>query len=149
MNLMENIEAVDATLHYHQNKWWLFANVVENPGASPCDELFLFYSEELHTKNWTPHPLNPVVSDVKKARSAGNIFIHEGKILRPSQNCSKRYGYGFNINEIKTLNENEYEETEITSIEPNWDARVTATHTLNNAGDLTVIDGYLKRRRYF
>jgi hypothetical protein len=132
MNLMENIKAVDATLHYHQNKWWLFANVVENPGASSLDELFLFYSEVFDTKNWVPHPLNPVVSDVKKARPAGHIFNCEGKILRPSQNSSKRYGYGFKINEIVTLNENEYEEIEIASIEPNWDKRVIGTNTFNH-----------------
>ncbi len=149
MNLMENIDAVDATLFYHQNKWWLFANIVENPGASLLDELFLFYSEELHTKNWIPHPLNPIVSDVKKARPAGRIFFHNGKILRPSQNSSNRYGFGIKINEIKTLNKYEYEEIEIESIEPNWDNQIVGTHTFNNAKNLTVIDGIMRRKRYF
>lgn len=149
MNLMENIEAVDATLFHHEGKWWLFANIVENPGASSSDELFLFYSEELHTKDWIPHPLNPVVSDVKRARPAGRVLVHEGRTLRPSQDCSQRYGHGVRINEITTLNEDEYDEVEIASIGPNWDKRVMAVHTFNCTGDLTVVDGLLRRRRFF
>lgn len=147
MNLMEKIEAVDVTLFYYQKKWWLFANIVENPGASALDELFLFFSERLLTKNWTSHPLNPVVSDARKARPAGKIFIHNGKIIRPSQNNSKRYGFGLKMNEIKVLNENCYEEIEVESIEPNWDKQIIATHTFNRVGNLTMTDGMMRRRR--
>jgi hypothetical protein len=149
MNLMENIEAFDSTLFYHRDKWWLFANIIENPGASSIDELFLYSSEELLSNTWTPHPLNPIVSDVRKSRPAGCIFIHKGKIIRPSQNSSKRYGYGMKINEIRTLSDTEYEEFEIESIEPDWDNKIKATHTINNAGNLTVIDGILRRNRFF
>lgn len=149
MNLMENIEALNATLFYYQNKWWLFCNIIENSGASSLDELFLFYSEELQTKNWIPHPLNPIVSDVRKSKPAGNIFIHDGKIIRPSQNNSKRYGCRIKLNEIRILNENKYEEIEIETIEPNWDKQIMAIHTLNNVENLTVIDGIMRRMRYF
>ena len=148
MKLMENIEAIDTTLFYHRNKWWLFANVVEFPGASSNDELFLFSSEEVLSNTWVPHPLNPIVSDVRKSRPAGSIFVYNTKILRPSQNCSKRYGYGIKINEIKTLNDAEYEEIEVDSIEPNWDNDIKATHTINYHGNLTVIDGVLRRNRF-
>lgn len=149
MNLMENIEAVDTTLFYHKNKWWLFANIIENPGASCLDELFLYYSDSLNTKKWIPHPLNPVISDVRKSRPAGNIFIHDGKLIRPSQNSSSRYGFGLKINEITILNENEYEEIEIESIEPDWDKEVLALHTLNYSGKLTVADAILRRKRFW
>lgn len=148
MNLLEDIEAIDTTLFYHQNKWWMFANIIEYPGVESTDELFLFYSDELFTNDWVPHPLNPIVSDVRKSRPAGNIFRHNGKILRPSQNNSKRYGYGMNINEIITLSETEYEEVEIESIEPNWNEKIKATHTLNNKDNLTVIDAVCRRARH-
>jgi len=149
MNLMENVEAVDATLFYHKKKWWLFTNMVENKGASSLDELFLFFSDRLETNKWTPHPLNPIISDVRKSRPAGNIFLYNDKIIRPSQNGSKGYGYGLKINEIKTISENEYEEIEIDSIEPNWEKRVKATHTFNTDQNITMIDAMLRRRRYF
>ena len=43
-NLMTDIMAADSNLFYYQGKWWLFANVIENEGASIWDELFLFYA---------------------------------------------------------------------------------------------------------
>ena len=75
--------------------------------------------------------MNPIVSDVRRARSAGNIFLHNGKLIRPSQDCSKRYGYGIRLNEIKVLNEDEYVEDEIDFIDPGWDSKVEAVHTIN------------------
>ena len=86
-------------------------------------------------------------SDVRCARPAGNIFEQNGKIFRPAQNCSKRYGYGMQLREIITLNENEYEEKQIQSIYPNWQNDLIATHTLNQSGKLTVIDAQIKRRK--
>ena len=149
LRLMEGVEAVDTTVFYHHDKWWLFTTIVENPGASDLNELFLFYSDELHSTSWTPHPMNPVVSDVRSARPAGRIFVHDGRIIRPSQNSSRRYGFGVKMNEIRILDEKEYEEVEIQSIEPDWDKRLMATHTFNHAGNLTVIDGNVRRRRFF
>jgi hypothetical protein len=149
MHLMEGIEAIDTTLFHYQDVWWLFANVVENRGASDLDELFLFYSDELRSTAWTPHPLNPIVSDVRTARPAGRIFVRGGKIIRPSQNSSRRYGFGMKMNEIRVLDKENYEELEIQSIEPDWNTRLMATHTFNQAGNMTVIDGNMRRRRVF
>jgi hypothetical protein len=92
--LMINVYAVDPTILRKDGKWWLFVNIRENEGASSLDELFLFYSADLFCRDWTPHPKNPVVSDVKSSRPAGRIFSYNGNIYRPSQNNSKRYGMG-------------------------------------------------------
>jgi hypothetical protein len=147
-NLMSQLRAFDPTLFFYQDKWWLFANIIENDGASPGDELFLFYSASPVSSDWQPHPQNPIISDVRRARPAGRIFSDNGNIYRPSQDCSKRYGYGIRINQIKVLNEYEYQEEEISFMEPNWDRRVMAIHTINHEGRLTVIDGILRRSRY-
>jgi hypothetical protein len=53
------------------------------------------------------------------------------------------------MNAVRILDEKEYEEVEIQSIEPDWDKRLMATHTFNHAGNLTVIDGNVRRRRFF
>ena len=149
MTLMKNVKAVDTTIYFHKNKYWLFTNIAENKGASTWDELFLFHSDNLETKNWKPHPMNPIVSDVRRSRSAGNIFVHNGKLIRPSQDCSIRYGYGIRLNEIIILSETEYKEIEIDFIGPNWDPKVRAVHTFNFEKNLTVIDAKLKRSRIF
>lgn len=148
MNLMEDIQAVDATIHYHDEKFWMFTNLIETDGASTWDELFLFYTDDLFSSDWTPHPLNPVVSDCKSARPAGKIFYENGRLYRPSQNCSHRYGYGFNISEITELSENSYNENVVSRVKPNWDKQIVGTHTFNREGSLHIIDAIYRRRRY-
>ncbi len=146
--LMRGVNAVDSTIFYYNEKYWMFTNMVRNPGASSHDELFLFHSDQLKSDNWKAHPQNPIVSDVRKARPAGKIFMMNEKIYRPSQNCSGHYGYGLKINEIKIINENEYEEITVDSIEPDWDRKIKGTHTINTEQNLTLIDG-IYRRSFF
>jgi hypothetical protein len=143
--LMEGVCAVDATLLQRDGKWWLFANVVENAELSTWDQLFLFHSDSLAAGTWIPHPLNPIVSDVRRARPAGPIFEREGRLYRPSQDCSVRYGYGIRINQITTLTPYDYAEIESDSIWPDWDTTIIATHTLCHVGGLTVADALQPR----
>ncbi len=138
--LLDGVHAVDATLHPHGGRWWMFVNMVENRGASSCDELFLFHADTPLGNDWTPHPLNPVISDARRARPAGRIFTENGRIYRPSQNCSVRYGYGFNINRILHLDEREYREELVSTATPEWEPGLLATHTYSRAHRLTVID---------
>ncbi len=144
--LLEGVSAVDATLHHHEGRWWMFVNMAENEGASSCDELFLFHTDDLFDGKWTPHPENPVISDVKRARPAGRIFTQGGRLYRPSQNCAGRYGYGFQINEILRLDEEGYEERTITAVTPGWRRDLLATHTFNRVHRLSVIDAEQRRR---
>ena len=146
--LINNISAVDTNLFFYKNKWWLFANIKECEGASIYDELFLFFSDDFKSSKWAYHPQNPVISDVKSARPAGHIFLYNNNIYRPSQNCSKRYGYGMKINQITALSENEYKEKIISNIEPNWGRNFIGTHTLNYKDDFIVVDVLQKKRKY-
>ena len=146
--LMEDVVAVDPTLFFHDQRWWLFAGVRENDGATLSEELFLFYTDSLFSDDWTPHPLNPIISDVRNARPAGKFFQKNGNIYRPSQNCSIRYGYGLKINQVLILNECEYKEKEIYSFEPNWDQNIIGLHSFNREDDLTVIDAISKRSKW-
>ena len=147
MNLMENITAVDTTLFFKDNKFWLFANVSEIPGVSKSEELFLFSSDRLFTKDWKSHPANPIISDIRSARPAGRIFYHNGRLYRPSQDCSVAYGYSILLNEITELTDEKYKEIKISGITPDWDNDVIATHTLSFDHDLTVIDAQIRRRK--
>jgi len=145
--LMNNVTAVDSTIFNHNNKWWLFSGIKENEGASNSDELFLFYSDNPLSNKWETHINNPIISDVRQARPAGRIFSFKNKIYRPSQNSSNYYGYGMSINEIKKINEKEYEETSITSILPNWDKNIRRIHTFAYDSGLSIIDAKIKRKR--
>jgi hypothetical protein len=142
--LIRNVSAVDTTLVYFSNKWWLFTALAENEAAAPNVELFLFYTDDLFKGDWKAHSQNPIISDIKSARPAGSLFVKEGKLIRPSQDCSMAYGYGFDLNEIEVLSEKEYCERRTMSIRPNWDKRILATHTYANCGKLTVIDAFTR-----
>ena len=148
MTLMKDIEAVDSTLFYKDDCWWLFANVVNYKGASSLNELCLFYSDNLFSDNWTKHPKSPIFSDASKARPAGKIFEYNGKLYRPSQNCSIRYGYGLKINRIDVLTKTEYQEETIQEINPSWDKSLVGVHTLNHSNKLTVSDAIFKRSKF-
>ncbi|MFH1120032.1 MAG: hypothetical protein V1775_09415 [Bacteroidota bacterium] len=144
MNLMENVYAIDTTLLFHNNKWWMFTTIIDDINFKAWDELFIFHSDELLSRVWWPHDDNPVISDVSRARQAGRIFQYNDVIYRPSQNCSGRYGYGLKLNRIDLLNETTYKETEVTFIEPNWDNKVKGIHSFAYEKNLTVVDSLRK-----
>ena len=146
--LINNIEAVDTTIIHKNEKYWMFTNIA-NKGASNLEELYVFSADNLHSNNWIPHPKNPVVSDVKQSRPAGNFFTYNGNLYRPSQNNTVTYGYGMKINKVLCLDEFNYNEEVVNSIYPNWDANIIATHTFNHEEKLTIIDGLFKRKRNF
>jgi hypothetical protein len=141
--LMKDVYAVDGTLLQYEKKYWLFANVREQGGSS-LDALHLFYADDLLSDKWTPHPRNPVVKDLGSARPAGRIFEQAGRLIRPSQDSSRRYGYALCFNHILKLTETEYAETALSVFRP-VGGKMHATHTFNQAGDLTVVDAVLRR----
>jgi len=141
--IMPAVQAVDATLYQHSTRWWMFVNIAHE-GGSTWDELHLFYTDDPLSTDWTPHPMNPVVSDVHTARPAGRLFRRDGLLIRPSQDSSLRYGYALNFNSITKLSIYEYEEELIEHIEPpNEDT--LAVHTYNESDDFVVTDVLLKK----
>jgi hypothetical protein len=143
--LMTDIRAKDATLSEIDGRWWMFVSVAEH---SIPDELYL-YSADTPLGPWTPHHRNPVKSDVRGSRPAGGLFEWNGDVYRPAQDSSGRYGYAISINRITRLDDEQFREEHVSSVLPNWDKDLLATHTISIAGDLTVVDCLLKRSRWF
>lgn len=146
-NLMTDVLAVDSALVFKDELWWLFTNIKENKGASINDETFLFFSDDFLSGNWEPHPLNPIISDARCARSAGGIFKWEDSLFRPSQDCSQRYGLAVNINKIIEMNKKKYKEVRNVYLKPNRDSKVGSIHTYNFCNKMTVIDAYVSQFR--
>lgn len=145
--LFEGRRAWDPTIVKHGGRYWLFATFAENDGAPSTDELFVYWADKPVGGTWHAHPANPVVSDCRRARPAGRFFVENERLYRPSQDCSARYGWGFNIARVERLDEEAYEETIVTQVLPQWAPDVVATHTFTRAGDLHVIDAQVRRRR--
>jgi hypothetical protein len=147
--LLSDVSAVDSTLLRHEGKLWLFTS-----GLNTCDpwfdgdsELFLFWSEQL-AGPWRPHALNPVVSDVRSSRCAGQLFFRDGALIRPAQDCSRVYGYAVHLNRIDQLSPTGYRETTIATILPDWLPGNIGTHTFNRTRSYEVLDGRTLIRRF-
>jgi hypothetical protein len=138
-NLMKDVYAVDTTLLNHNGRWWLFTNLMTEKGASSWDELHAFFADDPLASSWTPHPLNPIISDARVARPAGAFFTHNGILYRPSQDSSQRYGYALNINRVDILTKRDYAETCVEKILPR--KGLLTTHTYSRAAGWIFTDG--------
>lgn len=135
---------IDATLLRHDERWWLFGTL---PGAAESEShLYLFHSADL-AGSWTPHPLNPVVIDPACARPAGKILVGDGRLIRPAQDCERRYGNGLAFMEITVLSTERYEEKLLTRVMP--PARGFPRHGIHTfnivetpSGSTAILDAY-------
>ena len=143
--LMDGVWAVDPTLFQHDGKFWLFAGGIKRNGAINS-ELYLFFSDTPFGP-WNSHPLNPVVADVSRARPAGKVFVHNGHLIRPGQDCSLRYGSAIILNTIVELTETRYREEMLTKLDGSWLPGNLGSHTFNSSDRFQVIDGRRLVRR--
>jgi hypothetical protein len=146
--LLEATAGADPTIARIGDRWWLFLTLARSGTDSWDDELHLYFAET-PLGPWSPHPRNPIKSDVRSARPAGRVFEHRGEFYRPAQNCAVRYGHGMIIHRITRIDERAYDEIPVATIRPEWLPGLRATHTLNAVGDLTVIDGQWQQNLLF
>jgi len=145
--LIDKVWAVDPTLLEHSGKFWLFLGGVKENGKINS-ELHLFFADT-PLGPWSAHPKNPVVSDIRRARPAGKVFLHDGKLIRPGQDCSLRYGSKIVLNRIIELSETEYHEELFLRLEGSWLPGNVGSHTFNSSDHFQVIDGRRLVRRPF
>lgn len=144
--LLKDVNSADATLAQIGDRWWMFVNIGE-AGTELYDELHLFHAEQPFGE-WIPHQCNPVKSDARSARPAGNLFWRQGELYRPSQCCVPLYGSALTLNKIERIDTNGFVEREAARFEPDWRPGLLGFHTFNRAGGLTVIDGFKRTSRF-
>ena len=144
--LLKDVAAADPTIFEYQGKLWLFVSGVGG-AALNSSELSLFFCDSLFGE-WQPHPGNPIVCDVRRARPAGALFTRAGVLIRPGQDSSIRYGCAITLNRVEVLSETDYREVPIATILPNWIPGICATHTLNRSSGIQVLDAVARRPRY-
>jgi folate-dependent phosphoribosylglycinamide formyltransferase PurN len=137
--------AYDPTLWQDESGYWLFVNQQAHPACSPFDELFLYHSESLTEPRWKAHPLNPIVSDVRRSRPAGRLFVKDGKLYRPGQDSGLRYGYGVKLHEVLQLSLTDYEERPVFHLSPQAEDPFLGIHTFNQAGERVYLDFYSRK----
>ena len=137
--LLEDVAAVDPTIFHHGGRWWL---AYADGDIGMDADLVLWHAANL-VGPWKPHRTNPVKRDARSARPAGTPFVHEGRLYRPAQDCSRTYGARIVIHEVITLTTEEFTERPVATIEPTAGSPYPAgRHTLSAFGDMTLIDGH-------
>jgi hypothetical protein len=142
--LLDGQRAYDPTLLQWEGLWYLFV-AIDEAGGGPNDELFVFVAET-PLGPWQPHALNPVVSDCRSARPAGALFVENGTLIRPAQDCSGSYGRALNLCAIDRLTPEDFAQRVVGRIEPASVGGSIGCHTLSRAGGIEAID--LRRRAW-
>lgn len=96
----------DATILFHHDHWWLFAQ-------RGLDELRLFMSHTFDG-SWGEHPASPLwPGNRRRTRPGGRIINFNGRLLRFAQDSWPSYGSRLLAFEIDTLNATAYAEHEL------------------------------------
>jgi len=138
--IINGVDVIDPSLIEYNGKWWLFFTPFRDKA-----NLYLWYAEDLFGE-WKPHKNNPVKTDIRSNRPAGTMFIHEGALFRPSQDCVEYYGAKIVINKVLKMSPMEFLEEPVATINPKSTV-LNGVHTLSSFGEITLIDGdrYLGR----
>ncbi len=106
---------------------------------------YIYSSDNLNSKKWTPHRNNPIINDISKARNGG-FFIKKRAMYRVSQMQGFGiYGAGYSINKINKINFNEYSETTIEKIYANK-IGVLGTHHFTTISSHSAYDEYILKK---
>lgn len=137
--LIEGVALADATLVHWNGHFWMFA-AHGLPGASNYDELHVYWADEL-AGPWRAHRLNPVKIDAGSSRPAGPLFVYDGYLVRPTQDCRNRYGDAVKLMKVTRLDQGGFEEEELGVLGTGPTVRPgQACHTFWLADGLAAID---------
>lgn len=146
--LIKDVSAVDTSIFFFKDRWWLLTNIDTSEIGEFCSELHVFYSDSFDSGAWTPHAKNPVIFDGERARNGG--FFRDGeKLLRVFQRQGfDQYGESMGIAQIKDLGTETYREETVSGIEPHFAfaPKIIGTHSFSYNNGLLAID-FLKVER--
>ena len=133
---------VDSTLFEHDGRWWLVTTPRIVPGHAALS--YLWSAASLFGP-WTLAAHSPLSHDVRHARSAGTVFAREdGRLCRPTQDCSGSYGRAVQFNRIEQLAPVP-RQTAGPTLLPSLRG-LLGVHTYNRAGTWEAVDGLFTRR---
>ena len=140
--LLPNVAAVDASIVEYEGRWWMFAGIL---GRGQNHTLFVWHAPDVMGP-WTAHAANPVKTDARSTRSGGTPFLVDGRLYRPSQDCSRQYGGRVVLNQVELLSTTAFRERPVKALGPGETSRYSyGLHTLSAAGMQTLVDGYGRR----
>ena len=138
--IFNSINATDTMIFEHNGIWWMLSTF-SNCGRFNDSELHVFYSEEGPiTQNWKGLSQNPVIIDPEFGRNGG-IYFDKNKIFRVAQSFGfNAYGKKISIREIVELDQDNYSEIELKSIQPDFMKNLIGIHHFHSNNKYMVHD---------
>ena len=145
--LVSNIVALDVTVYQTDKRWWMFGTVIEPNDTGSGDTVSVFWADALEGP-WQPHLMNPVKYDVVASRPAGALIESGGRLLRPTQDCSKGFGSALTWCEVMKLTETDFAERLIALQACPAGSGYRGLHTYNRTALLETVDLARSRLRW-
>jgi hypothetical protein len=138
--IFQNVSAVDSTIFFHGDKWWLLTNIDSGGLSDFSSELWLFHSATLESPTWVNHKKNPVYVNANFSRNGG-LNLSTSPISRMAQRPGFGvYGQGISQRQIIILNENEFREKEIDNVTIPFEENYKASHHISTSQNFVAFD---------
>ena len=99
--IMSDISAADTNIFFYRDRWWLFTNIDRSLIGDHSSQLYIFFSSNLLSNQWTPHSNNPVIFDSFKARNGGLILDKTGIYRVGQKQGFANYGESLSLYKIE------------------------------------------------
>jgi hypothetical protein len=143
--LIEGRRVVDTTVFVKGNDIYLLSYEKVSDGWQ-----LLLYKLDMDT--YSLSKISETIYNTNIGRPAGRLFEKDGKLYRPAQNCSTKYGESLFIYEVTELSDNSYEEQfayEIKCSDIEFEERFERIHTLNCDSRYKVVDVFQEQFDFF
>lgn len=125
----------DATIFEMDDKSYLFTTIAPNTNSNAL-EIYSFDIDKLRVIERIATIEFPQIC----GRNAGEVFMVNGQLYRPAQDCTQCYGHGVILQRI-CIKDGKWSFEDVNRIYPNSFKYNQGLHTFNNYKGLTVIDG--------
>lgn len=140
-----NEPLVDTAIIKIENRFYAFGTIRKFKSFEDTRYTYIYSSDKL-LSGWTLYQI--IENPRREERGAGAIFLYNNRLIRPAQNCVKRYGEDIIFYELM-LEDGKFKEVFLNRFEPDHKKfRGLAMHTFNKYNDLCVVDGQEYKRYY-
>ncbi len=136
--LFPDLPLLGPSVFRYENRYWLFGGI---EGFWKDVSLHAFHSDEVDGA-WHPHPLNPLLTDIRSAIPAGGFLMVEDRLYRLGLDRSKERESAVRVKRIETLSPENYRESAHRVLgfrpdrNPGW-----GLDSLSDGGEKTVCTG--------
>ena len=147
-HLIENDNYVDSTV-WEQDGQYFVHTYKKRANAESGRAEWVLALFTLNMETLSMEQISERIFGTNIGRPAGQLFMKDGVLIRPAQDCSKKYGECIILYAVDSLNsDGEYIEHEVERISLqnlNIDKRVDRFHTYSRDSKYEVIDVYMEK----